>query len=66
MRQSLYKSDREICNWRPQADAGLSGRKIIMDSYGGSCPHGGEAHSLGKRTQQRFGLEVWLHIWLDI
>ncbi len=29
----------------PQADAGLSGRKIIMDSYGGSCPHGGGSFS---------------------
>lgn len=29
----------------PQADAGLTGRKIIVDSYGGSCPHGGGAFS---------------------
>jgi len=28
-----------------KADAGLSGRKIIMDSYGGSCPHGGGSFS---------------------
>ena len=25
----------------PQGDAGLTGRKIIVDTYGGSCPHGG-------------------------
>jgi len=24
----------------PQGDAGLTGRKIIVDTYGGSCPHG--------------------------
>ncbi len=29
----------------PQGDAGLTGRKIIVDSYGGSCPHGGGAFS---------------------
>jgi S-adenosylmethionine synthetase len=29
----------------PQADAGLSGRKIVMDSYGGSCLHGGGSFS---------------------
>ncbi len=29
----------------PQADAGLTGRKIIVDTYGGSAPHGGGAFS---------------------
>ena len=29
----------------PQADTGLTGRKIIADTYGGSCPHGGGAFS---------------------
>ncbi len=29
----------------PQADTGLTGRKIIVDTYGGSCPHGGGAFS---------------------
>jgi len=29
----------------PAADAGLTGRKIIVDSYGGWCPHGGGAFS---------------------
>ena len=27
------------------ADTGLTGRKIIVDTYGGSCPHGGGAFS---------------------
>jgi S-adenosylmethionine synthetase len=26
-------------------DTGLTGRKIIVDTYGGSCPHGGGAFS---------------------
>ena len=26
-------------------DSGLTGRKIIVDTYGGSCPHGGGAFS---------------------
>ena len=29
----------------PQADTGLTGRKIIADTYGASCPHGGGAFS---------------------
>jgi S-adenosylmethionine synthetase len=29
----------------PAADAGLTGRKIIVDSYGGMAPHGGGAFS---------------------
>lgn len=29
----------------PQGDCGLTGRKIIVDSYGGSAPHGGGAFS---------------------
>ncbi|HRJ26186.1 MAG TPA: methionine adenosyltransferase [Fimbriimonadaceae bacterium] len=29
----------------PQGDTGLTGRKIIVDTYGGMCPHGGGAFS---------------------
>ncbi len=29
----------------PRTDTGLTGRKIIVDTYGGSCPHGGGAFS---------------------
>jgi S-adenosylmethionine synthetase len=29
----------------PVGDSGLTGRKIIVDTYGGSCPHGGGAFS---------------------
>ena len=29
----------------PAADTGLTGRKIIVDTYGGSAPHGGSAFS---------------------
>jgi S-adenosylmethionine synthetase len=29
----------------PMGDTGLTGRKIIVDTYGGSCPHGGGAFS---------------------
>ncbi|MBS3966701.1 MAG: methionine adenosyltransferase [Truepera sp.] len=29
----------------PQSDTGLTGRKIIIDTYGGSAPHGGGAFS---------------------
>jgi S-adenosylmethionine synthetase len=30
---------------RPDGDAGLTGRKIIVDTYGGAAPHGGGAFS---------------------
>ncbi|MES2729520.1 MAG: methionine adenosyltransferase [Pseudomonadota bacterium] len=29
----------------PVGDSGLTGRKIIVDTYGGACPHGGGAFS---------------------
>ena len=29
----------------PQGDCGLTGRKIIVDTYGGACRHGGGAFS---------------------
>jgi len=29
----------------PQGDCGLTGRKVIVDTYGGACPHGGGAFS---------------------
>jgi len=29
----------------PTGDSGLTGRKIIVDTYGGTCPHGGGAFS---------------------
>src|SRR5690606_36588162 len=33
----------------PDGDAGVTGRKIIVDTYGGAAPHGGGAFS-GKDT----------------
>ncbi|EPY29467.1 S-adenosylmethionine synthetase [Angomonas deanei] len=29
----------------PKGDCGITGRKIIVDTYGGACPHGGGAFS---------------------
>ncbi|WP_018866202.1 MULTISPECIES: methionine adenosyltransferase [unclassified Thioalkalivibrio] len=29
----------------PRSDTGLTGRKIMVDTYGGACPHGGGAFS---------------------
>ena len=34
----------------PDGDAGLTGRKIIVDTYGGAAPHGGGAFS-GRSTK---------------
>ena len=35
----------------PQGDSGLTGRKIIVDTYGGSAPHGGGAFSGKDQTK---------------
>ena len=63
IREALSVGDVKIadnCNWYinptgkfviggPDGDAGLTGRKIIVDTYGGAAPHGGGAFS-GKDT----------------
>ncbi len=63
IREALSLGDINIsddCNWYvnptgkfviggPDGDAGLTGRKIIVDTYGGAAPHGGGAFS-GKDT----------------
>jgi len=63
IRQALDEGGLAIasdCNWYvnptgkfviggPDGDAGLTGRKIIVDTYGGAAPHGGGAFS-GKDT----------------
>ena len=38
----------------PQGDSGLTGRKIIVDTYGGSAPHGGGAFSGKDPTKLEF------------
>ena len=47
----------------PEADCGLTGRKIIVDSYGGYAPHGGGAFS-GKDPSKvdRSGAYIARHI----
>jgi S-adenosylmethionine synthetase len=61
IREALHDIEiAEDCNWYinptgkfviggPDGDAGLTGRKIIVDTYGGAAPHGGGAFS-GKDT----------------
>ena len=41
----------------PDGDAGLTGRKIIVDTYGGAAPHGGGA-SLARIQQRLTGLPL--------
>ena len=43
--QVSHQSHWSICDGGPQGDAGLTGRKIIVDTYGGYAPHGGGAFS---------------------
>ena len=40
----LFRSGRLVIGG-PQGDCGLTGRKIIVDTYGGAAPHGGGAFS---------------------
>ena len=42
----------------PQGDSGLTGRKIIVDTYGGSAPHGGGAFSGKDPTKDIWALRV--------
>lgn len=35
----------------PHGDTGLTGRKIIVDTYGGKCPHGGGAFCVDSKTE---------------
>ena len=45
-------------------DTGLTGRKIIVDTYGGSCPHGGGAFSGKDPTKvDRSGAATWRGTW---
>lgn len=51
----------------PQGDSGLTGRKIIVDTYGGSCPHGGGAFSGKDATKvDRTGAYAARHIAKNI
>ena len=40
-----HQSHRTLCRRRPEGDTGLTGRKIIVDTYGGMGRHGGGAFS---------------------
>jgi S-adenosylmethionine synthetase len=44
-RATYRQPDRTLRGRGPQGDCGLTGRKIIVDTYGGACPHGGGAFS---------------------
>ena len=43
--QDLCEPDGRFVIGGPYGDAGLTGRKIIVDTYGGAAPHGGGAFS---------------------
>jgi S-adenosylmethionine synthetase len=45
MREPLVNPTGRFEIGGPKADTGLTGRKIIVDSYGGAAPHGGGAFS---------------------
>ncbi len=42
----------------PAGDSGLTGRKIIVDTYGGYARHGGSYHNLIPDSLSAFGLQV--------
>ncbi len=43
--RSLVNPTGRFVTGGPAGDTGLTGRKIIVDTYGGRCPHGGGAFS---------------------
>lgn len=43
----------------PQADTGLTGRKIIVDTYGGAVPHGGGAFPARTRRRSTARGPIW-------
>ena len=47
----------------PMGDTGLTGRKIIVDTYGGSCPHGGGAFSGRTRPRSTAPAPTWPGTW---
>ena len=44
-RRTLHQPGRPVRDGGPKGDAGLTGRKIIIDTYGGASRHGGGAFS---------------------
>ncbi len=51
----------------PMGDTGVTGRKIIVDTYGGSCPHGGGAFSGKDPTKvDRSGAYMARHVAKNI
>src|SRR5216683_619649 len=51
----------------PMGDTGLTGRKIIVDTYGGSCPHGGGACTSKNPTKvDRSGAYMARHVAKNI
>ena len=46
----------------PQGDAGLTGRKIIVDTYGGWGAHGGGAFS-GKDFSKVWLCYMYIYFW---
>jgi S-adenosylmethionine synthetase len=51
----------------PMGDTGVTGRKIIVDTYGGSCPHGGGAFSGTDPTKvDRSGAYMARHVAKNI
>ena len=54
----------------PDGDAGLTGRKIIVDTYGGAAPHGGGAFSGKDPTKvdrsAAYAVAIWQKmLWLQ-
>ena len=48
----------------PMGDCGLTGRKIIVDTYGGVGSHGGGCFSARTRPRWTEAVRTWLDTWL--
>ena len=59
----FYKSTGRFVIGGPQGDSGLTGRKIIVDTYGGMAEHGGGAFQV-KILQRLIDLLPMRHVML--
>ena len=52
-----------FCIGGPAGDSGLTGRKLIVDTYGGYARHGGGAFSGKDPPRWTEAVRTWLGIW---
>ena len=60
MKTQHYINPRQICNRWTTSDSGLTGRKIIVDTYGGYGRHGGGVSQVRINKVDRSAAARWV------